>query len=168
MCVCVCVCVCVCMFLCVCVSVCLCVCLCMCLCVCVCVSDHIHICLKLYSSSPSSIPQPRGSLGHHRWFRHQFPPFYPVLHRPLGVGKLQPVRSLTLSFHLFLCLPCLLHPFTVPCNLVLAKPDEWETWPKHCSLRLFTMVRRSSCGPIACWIFARTTSLVSCGSALFP
>ena len=28
-------------------------------------------------------------------------------------------------------------------------------------LRLFTIVRRSSCGPIACWIFARTSSLVT-------
>ena len=32
--------------------------------------------------------------------------------------------------------------------------------PHHCSLRLFTMVRRFSCGPIACWILARTSSLV--------
>ena len=43
----------------------------------------------------------------------------------------------------------------------LARPDERETWPYHCSLRLFTMVRRSSCGPIACWILARTSSLVT-------
>ena len=25
-----------------------------------------------------SIPSPWGSLGHHRWFRNQFPPFFPV------------------------------------------------------------------------------------------
>ena len=58
-----------------------------------------------------------------------------------------------------------------PLSLCLA------TWPYHCSLRLFTMVRRSSCGPIACWILARTSSLVtwslytcvvSCGSTSFP
>ena len=42
--------------------------------------------------------------------------------------------------------------------MVLARPDERETWPYHCSLRLFT---RSSCGPIACWILARTFSLVT-------
>ena len=47
-------------------------------------------------------------------------------------------------------------PFTVPCKMVLASPDERETWPYHRSLRLFTIVRRSSCGPIACWILART------------
>ena len=27
--------------------------------------------------------------GHHRWFRNQFPPFFPVLHCPLGLGELQ-------------------------------------------------------------------------------
>ena len=39
----------------------------------------------------------------------------------------RPVHSLMLSSHLFLCLPCLLPPFTVPCRTVLARPDEWET-----------------------------------------
>ena len=33
----------------------------------------------------------------------------------------------------------------------LARPDEWETWPYRCSLHLFMIVRRSSCGLIACW-----------------
>ena len=73
----------------------------------------------------------------------------------------RPVHFLMLSSHLFLCLPCLLPLFTVPCKLDLAKSNERETWPYHCSLRLFTMVRRSSCGPIACWILARTSSLVT-------
>ena len=63
--------------------------------------------------------------------------------------------------HLFFCLPGLLLPFTVPCKMVLARPDEREIYPHHCSLRLFTMVRRSSCGPIACWILAQTSSLVT-------
>ena len=67
----------------------------------------------------------------------------------------RPVHSLMLSSLLFLCLPCLLPPFTVPCKMVLARPDELETWPYHCSLRLFTIVRRSSCCPIACWIRIR-------------
>ena len=31
----------------------------------------------------------------------------------------------------------------------------------HFSLRLFIMVRRSSCGPMACWIFAPTRSFVT-------
>ena len=59
----------------------------------------------------------------------------------------RPVHSLMLSSHLFLCPPCLLPPFTVPCKMVLARPDERETRPYHCSLR-------------ACWILARTSSLV--------
>ena len=39
----------------------------------------------------------------------------------------RPVHSLMLSSHLFLCLPCLLLPFTVSCKMVLARPDERET-----------------------------------------
>ena len=62
----------------------------------------------------------------------------------------RPVHSLMLSSLLFCCLPCLLPPFTVPCKMVLATLDERETCPYHLSLRLFTMVRRFSCGPIAC------------------
>ena len=64
-------------------------------------------------------------------------------------------------FTLFLCLPCHLPPFTVPCKMVLARPNERETWPYHRSLRLFTIVRWSSCGPVACRILARTYSLVT-------
>ena len=73
----------------------------------------------------------------------------------------RPVHSLMLSSYLFLCLPCLLPPFTVPWKMVFDKPNERETWPYHCSLRLFTLVRRSSCGPVACWILARISSLVT-------
>ena len=51
----------------------------------------------------------------------------------------RPVHFLMLSSHLFFCLPCLLPPFTVPCKMVLARPDERETRPYHFSLRLFTM-----------------------------
>ena len=57
----------------------------------------------------------------------------------------RPVHSLMLSSHLFLSLRYLL----------CARSDEPETWPYLCSLRLFTMARRSSCGPITCWILAR-------------
>ena len=71
------------------------------------------------------------------------------------------VHSLMLSPYLFLCLPCLLPPFTVPCKMVLARPDERETWSYHCSLRLFTLVRRSSCRPIPCLILAQTSWLVT-------
>ena len=73
----------------------------------------------------------------------------------------RPVHSLMLSSHLFLCLPCFLLPFTVPCKMVLARPDERETWPYHCSLCFFMIVKRSSCSPIACWILAWTSLLVT-------
>ena len=69
--------------------------------------------------------------------------------------------GLSMSFHLFFCLPHLLPPFTVPCKMVLARPDEQETWPYHCSLHLFTLVKRSLCGLIACWILAWTSLLVT-------
>ena len=42
----------------------------------------------------------------------------------LDLPNSRPVRSLMLSSHLFLCRPCLLPPFTVPCKMVLARPDE--------------------------------------------
>ena len=60
-----------------------------------------------------------------------------------------PVHSLMLSSHLFFCLPLLLAPFTVPCRIVFTMPENLEMWPYHLSFRFFTMVRRSSCTPIA-------------------
>ena len=45
----------------------------------------------------------------------------------LDLVNFRPVHSLRLSSHLFLCLPCLLPPFTVPCKMVLDKPDERKT-----------------------------------------
>ena len=58
------------------------------------------------------------------------------------------VHSLMFSSLLFFSLSCLLPLFTAPFKMVLARPDERKTCPYHCSLRLFTMVRRSSCGPM--------------------
>ena len=63
-----------------------------------------------------------------------------------------PVHSLMLSSHLFFCLPLLLAPFTVPCRIVFAMPEDLEMWPYHLSFRFFflfffTTVRRSSCTP---------------------
>ena len=87
-----------------------------------------------------------------------FPVFSTVL---WDLPNSRPVHSLMLSSHLFLYLPCLLPPFTVLCKMVLARPDEREACPYYFSLCPFTMVRRSSCGPIACWILAHTSSLVT-------
>ena len=72
-----------------------------------------------------------------------------------------PVHSLMLSSHLFFCLPLLLAPFTVPGSIVFAMPEDLEMWPYHLSFRFFTMVRRSSCTPIAFWILLRPSSFVT-------
>ena len=55
------------------------------------------------------------------------------LHFPLfstalwDLANSRPVHSQMLSSHLFFHLPCLLPPFTVPCKMVLVRPDKWET-----------------------------------------
>ena len=72
-----------------------------------------------------------------------------------------PVHSLILSSHRFFCLPLFLFPFTVPCRIVFAKPEDLETWPNHLSFRFLTRVRSSSYSPMAAWIFLRTSSLVT-------
>ena len=53
----------------------------------------------------------------------------PFLHVPFSAAlvKLEKtilVHSLILSSHLFLCQPLFLCPFTVPCRIVFAKPEE--------------------------------------------
>ena len=73
----------------------------------------------------------------------------------------RPVHSLMLSSHRFLCLPLRLPPWTVPCRMiVLASRDDRVTCPNHFSLCLFTVVKRSSYGPMAFPILAFTSSLV--------
>ena len=77
------------------------------------------------------------------------------------LAKSIPVHSLILSSHLFFCLPLFLFPFTVPCRIVFAKPEDLETWPNHHSFRFLTRVRSSSYSPMAAWIFLRNSSLVT-------
>ena len=72
-----------------------------------------------------------------------------------------PVHFLILSSHLFFCLPLFLFPFTVPCRIVFAKPEDLETWPNYLSFRFLTRVRSSSYSPMAAWMFLRTSSLVT-------
>ena len=78
------------------------------------------------------------------------------------------VHSGMLSSHLFLCLPRLLPPWTVPCMTVLASPVDLVMWPYHLSFRCLTVVRRSSCGPMACRVLFRTSSLVTCSLFVMP
>ena len=57
---------------------------------------------------------------------------FPLLPTALwNLANSRPVHSLMLSSHLFLCLPCLFPPFTVPCKMVLARPDERKTCAYH-------------------------------------
>ena len=69
------------------------------------------------------------------------------------------VYSLMLSSHLFFCLPLRLAP--VPFRIVFAMLQDLEMWTYHLSFRFFTMVRRSSCTPIAFWILLRTSTFVT-------
>ena len=90
-------------------------------------------------------------------------PFYPSLSSAalMEFPNPIPVHSLMLSSHLFFCFPLLLAPFTVPCRIVFAMPEDLEMWPYHLSFRFFTLVRRSSCTPVAFWILFRTSSFVT-------
>ena len=64
-----------------------------------------------------------------------------------------------LSSHRFLCLPCLLPPFTVARSFW---PDLMNGKHDHTTAACVSLiVRRSSCGPIACWMLAWTCSLVT-------
>ena len=72
---------------------------------------------------------------------------------PLPTGKPHSRRFLDVIFP-----SLLLAHFTVLCRIVFAMPQDLEMWPYHLSFRFFTMVRRSSCTPIAVWILLQTSS----------
>ena len=80
---------------------------------------------------------------------------FTVLHCPLGLAELQACPFPDVVFPPLPLSALSTSPFTVPCKMVLARPDERESRSYHFSLRLFTIVRRSSCGPVACWVLAR-------------
>ena len=77
------------------------------------------------------------------------------------LAKSIPVHFLILSSHLFFCLPLFFFPFTVPCRIVFAKPEDLETWPNHLNFHFLTRVRSLSYSPMAAWIFLQTSSLVT-------
>ena len=77
----------------------------------------------------------------------------------MAAPSVKSVHSGMLSSHIFFCLPRLLPPWTVPCMIVLASPDDLVMCPHHLSLRCLTEVRRSSWGPMACRVLFRTSSL---------
>ena len=113
-------------------------------------------------------PLPRVFLGHHSWFYNQCSLHVSLFSIPSwDLANCRPVHSLMLSSHNFLCLSCLLPPFTVTCKMDIARPDKREKWPYHCSVRRFTMVRKSLCGPIACWTLVRTSLLITRSSVSY-
>ena len=72
---------------------------------------------------------------------------FSVLYRPLELCDLQACPFPDVVFPpLLLFALSSSNPLTVPSKVVLARPNELETSPYHFSLRLFTMVRGSSCG----------------------
>ena len=71
------------------------------------------------------------------------------------------VHSDTLSSHLFLCLPLLREPRTVPCRTSLARPCDLVTCPYHFSFLRLTRLIRSIYGPIAFVTLLLTSSLVT-------
>ena len=77
----------------------------------------------------------------------------------MAAPSVMPVHSGMLSSHLFFCLLLLRPPCTVPCRIVLASPEDLVMCPYHFSLCLFTVVKRSSWGPMACRDLFRTTRL---------
>ena len=92
------------------------------------------------------------------------PVFSIFLCSPLPAG---PCRTLGLSIPWW-CLPTssFVRLVFFPLSLCLARwfwPDLMNGRHDHttCSLRLFTIVRRFSCGPIACLILAGTSSMVT-------
>ena len=85
----------------------------------------------------------------------------------MAAPSVKPVHFGMLSSHLFLCLPRLLPPWTVPCIIVLASPDDLVMWPYHLSLRCLTVVG-SLWGPMACRVLFRSSSLVMWSLYVMP
>ena len=71
---------------------------------------------------------------------------FSVFNCPLGLWKLQACPFPDVFPPLFLC-AFSSSPFHCFCKMVSARPDEREKCSYHFSLRLFMIIRRSSCGP---------------------
>ena len=88
-------------------------------------------------------------------------PFHLVLFSAalVELAKSIPVHSFILSFHLFFCLPVVLCPYTMPCSIAFAKPEDIQMWRNYLSFHVLTRVRSPSYSPMAAWIFLQTSSL---------
>ena len=109
---------------------------------------------KWFFTFPFTYPLAPGSLGQSRGLHNQFPSFF------VCSPQLSETWRISRPVHVVVFPPILPLLFTVPCKLVLVRPYERKTCSCHFSLHLITMVR-SSCGPIAYCILARTVSLVT-------
>ena len=90
-----------------------------------------------------------------RLIRNPFP-FCPVFSCPSSAGKVHACPLFDIVFP-----PLLLFPFTVPCRIVFANPEDLETWPNHLSFRFLTRVRSFLYSTMTAWIFLRTSLLVT-------
>ena len=97
---------------------------------------------------------------HHRWICNNPFPSWPVFSWPSWAGKVHSCPLFDIVFPSLLLSAFFLFPFTVPCRIVFAKPEDLETWPNDLSFRFLTRVRGSSYSPVAAWIFLRTSLLV--------
>ena len=79
---------------------------------------------------------------------------FPCSPLPSGLGKLQACSFPDVVFPPLPPSALSSSPFTVPCKMVWARPDEWETCPYHFSLHFCMMVRWCLGDLIACWILA--------------
>ena len=123
---------------------------------------HRHVIALHHWSLLSSLsfPELQGSLGHHRWFHNQFSPVFSVLRCPLGLGELQ---ACPFPNVVFLPLPLsALSSSPFHCALQDGFGQTWWTRDMTIPLQFASLYNvRSSCGPIACWILARTSLLVT-------
>ena len=94
----------------------------------ICVHGHFFFFFTLSSTVLSSnliYPLTARAVGAPQMITRPVPSIFPLFSAVLwDLVHSRPVYSLMLSSHFFLCLPCLLPPFTAPCKMVLARPDE--------------------------------------------
>ena len=67
-------------------------------------------------------------------------PFHLVLFSAalVELAKLILFHSFILSFQLFFCLPFVLCPYTVPCRIAFAKPEDIQMWRNYLSFHVLT------------------------------
>ena len=134
--------------------------------------------LRFFFTSTFTYPLTAGVVGTPQTTSQPVSSIFSVFSTALwDLANSRPVHSLMLSSHFFLFLPCLLPPFTVPCKMVLARPDAGATCLYHFNWRLFTMVRSlrvvrlpaGSWHGLPRWLHGLCMRcVISCASTSFP